>query len=64
MQHFILSTKTKDLSFALQFLSMWFGKNTRLADISAEEFEKVYRLCIRVPKDRIIAESENVQTDR
>lgn len=64
MTHFIISSRNLDLSFPLQFITMWFGKGTRLADISAEEFEKAYRLCMKVPKDRIIAEDNYVQTDR
>ena len=40
MTHFILSGKNLQLAFPLQFLRMWFGKGTRLADISPEEFER------------------------
>lgn len=46
MQRFYLSTKPKDLAFFLYFLTIWFGKNTRIADISQGEFEKVYWLCM------------------
>lgn len=64
MSHFILSTTTKDLVFSLRFLTMWFGKGTRLADISSEDFERACRVCMKVPKGRIIAEGnfENKRT--
>ncbi len=64
MSHFILLTTTKDLVFFPRFLSMWFGRNTKISDISPEEFERVCRLCMKVPKGGIIAEGKNAKTDR
>ncbi len=64
MTRFIISGRNLDLSFALRFLTMWFGCNTRIADISPEEFERACRVCMKVPKERIIAEGSYVQTDR
>ena len=64
MTRFILSGKNLQLAFPLRFLSMWFGKGTRIADISPEELERTCRVCMRISKDRIIAEGENAQTDR
>ncbi len=46
MQHFILSTTVKDLVFFLRFLTMWFGRNTKIADISPEEFERAFNACM------------------
>lgn len=58
MQHFYISTKTKDLVFLLHFLPMWFGGDTKIADISQGEFEMAYRLCMRTAKVEILRRRE------
>lgn len=47
MQYLYISTKTKDLVFFLRFLSMWFGKDTRIADVSQTEIERAFNACRR-----------------
>lgn len=34
----------KDACFVLKFLCMWFGKETRLADIPSDEFDYAYHI--------------------
>lgn len=52
MQHFYLSTNTKDLVFFLRFLTMWFGCNTKIADIPQSEYERVFNACMGFVKVR------------
>lgn len=50
MEKFYISTTTKDLSFFLRFLIMWFGRNTKIADIPQSEFERALNACMRPAK--------------
>ena len=47
LQGFRFCCKARDLPFLMSFLSTWFGKNTRIADIPKQEFSRVYRLIMR-----------------
>ena len=47
LRDFQFCCKTKDLLFLMNFLSNWFGGNTRIADVGRKEFEHAYRLVLR-----------------